>query len=343
MRRIGWLALLAATSGPALAQTVSISAPPTIGNVGNVTAAVSGTTEFRVSTTGVVTVVPGGGGSRQSTGNVSNTISLTCTGGTGGGKGPCNSNNVIVRVAPNATQTGRAQPLNGLQIAMGSAVLAANGAPTYNGETVTFTIQPIGRDVTRTFRLGFDLPISGGFGPSGAASSGLTVQAGFAPNFTAVVSGAATATTRNGTDIAKLSDLTFGAILPLEGQTGTVSINAISGNRQSSNPAGVLLRPGITASRGLYSVTSEGGQMISVSVPTSFTMTGPGTPINVTLTSTADPGLVVGGDAGGIITASGSPGSSGTTELGIGGSFTVTGPMTPGAYSGTFSVVFAWN
>ena len=341
-RWISGLVLLGAAACPAFAQTVGITAQAGVGEVGNVTAAISGTTEFRVSTTGAVTVASGSG-SRQTTGNVINTIGLTCTGGSNSPSAPCNKNKVIVQVTPTATQTGRAQPLNGLQIAMGTAVLAAGGAPTYNGETVTFTIQPIGRDNTRTFRLGFDLPISGGFGPSGAASSSLTVQAGFSPNFTVLAGGAATATTRNGTAITKNSDLVFGAILPLTGQTATVSIDAFNGNRAASNPAAVLLRPGIATSRAVYSISSEGGQMMAVSVPTSFTMTGPGTPITVSLTSTADPGLIVGGDAGGMITVPGSAGSSGTTELGIGGSFSVTGPMTPGAYSGTFNVVFMWN
>lgn len=328
---------------PAPAQTVSVTAPGNIPNIGNVTAAASGITEFRVSTAGAVSVVPGGGGTRQTAGNVANTITLGCSGGSGNSSNPCNSTNVIVRVTPTTTQLGRAQQVNGLQIAMGTAVLAANGAPTYNGEVVTFTIQPIGRGNTRTFRLGLDLPINGGFGLSGLASSSYRVDAGFTPNLTASGNGAARATTRNATLITKDTDLSFGAILPLTGQTGTISIDAANGNRASSNPGGVLLRPGLASTRATYTINSEGGQLIAVSVPPSFPMTGPGGSITVSLASTADPGLVVGEDVGGMVTVPGSLGTTGTTSLGVGGSFTVTGPMTPGQYQGNFNVVFMWN
>ena len=341
-------AFVAITAGvlataPVGAQTVSVIAPGNIPNIGNVTAAASGTTEFRVSTAGAVTVVPGGGGTRQTAGTVANTISISCAGGAGNANSPCNATNVIVRVTPTTTQTGRAQQLNGLQVAMGTAVLAANGAPSYNGEVLTFTIQPIGRGNTKTFRLGLDLPITGGFALSGAASSSYRIDAGFAPNFTASGNGAAVATTRNATSIAKTSDLSFGAILPLTGQTGTVSINGITGTRASSNPSGVRLRPGLPTTRAAFTINGEGGQMIAVSVPPSFVMTGPGGSITVSLNSTADPGMVVGDDVGGFVTVPGSPGNAGLAGLGVGGSFTVTGPMTPGAYSGNFSVVFMWN
>lgn len=345
-RKFGALVAVAAivlSTAPVSAQTVSVIAPGNVPNLGNVTAAASGTTEFRVSTAGVVTVVPGGGGSRQTAGTVDNTISLTCAGGPGNTKNPCNSSNVIVRVTPTTTQTGRAQQLNGLQIAMDTAVLAANGAPTYDGEVVTFSIQPIGRGNTKTFRLGLDLPITGGFALSGAASSSYRVDAGFAPGFTASGNGAAVATTRNATVVAKTSDLSFGAILPLTGQTGTISVDAITGSRASSNPGGVLLRPGLPTTRAAYTINGEGGQMIAVSVPPSFVMTGPGGSITVSLNSTADPGVVVGEDVGGMVTIPGSIGSAGMAGLGVGGNFTVTGPMTPGAYSGNFSVVFMWN
>lgn len=347
LKRHGALLAVAASASwfaPAAAQTVTVVAPGNIPNIGNVTAGTSSTTEFRVSTAGAVTVVAGGGGgTRQTAGSVSNTISLTCSGGAGNASSPCNATNIIVRVTPTTTQTGRAQQLNGLQIAMGTAVLAANGAPTYNGEVVTFIIQPIGRGNTKTFRLGLDLPITGGFGAAGAASSSYRVDAGFTPNFTASGNGAAVATTRNGTLIGKTTDLSFGAILPLSGQTATISIDAATGGRSSNNPGAVLLRPGLATTQAAYTIRGEGGQMINVSVPPTFVMTGPGAPITVSLTSTADPGLVVGEDVGGLVTIPGSPGSSGLAALGVGGSFTVTGPHTPGGYSGNFNVVFMWN
>jgi hypothetical protein len=340
-RRLAAGALIGCAALPAAAQTVGISAINNNPNIENVTAAVSGVTEFRVATNGSVSVASGTG-SRQTVGNVVNTITLTCTGGSNSPGAPCNANNVRVRVTPTTAVTGRAQQLNGLQIALGAGTsYAAGGTPSYAGEAVTFTIQPITRGGTKTFRLGLDMPITGGFGPSGVATAAYTVQAGFTPNLTASQTGTARAVTRNGTSIAKTSDLAFGAILPLSGQTSTVTIDATTGARSRSN-AGVLLRPS-TTSRALYSIQGERGQVISVSVPLSFQMTGPGAPITVNLVSTADPGLIVGGDAGGEVIIPGAAGNSGSTSLGVGGSFTVTGPMTAGNYSGTFNVVFNWN
>jgi Domain of unknown function (DUF4402) len=319
-----------AYAGAAGAQAVGVTAPGNIPAIGNVTAAVAGVTEFRVATGGAVSVVPGGTGTRQTAGSVANTITLTCSGG-GSSNNPCNSTNVIVRVTPTTTQVGRAQAVNDLQIAMGTAVQVI--APSKVGEVVTFTIGPIGRNSSKTFRLGLDLPISGGFGASGTASSSYKVDAGFTPNLTATGSGAAIATTRNGTSVAKDSDLTFGAILPLDGQSGTVSISAANGDRASSNPNGVRLRSGDVTSRAQYSIQGEGGQILSVSVPASFSLTGPGSSITVTTTKTI----------GASVTISNGPGASGTALVGIGGSFPVTGPMTPGQYNASFDVVFTWN
>lgn len=322
--------LVGVCAGRADAQAVGVTAPGNIPNIGNVTAAVSGITEFRISSGGAVSVVPGGTGTRQTAGNVTNTITLTCSGG-GNSNNPCNSTNVTVRVTPTTTQTGRAAAINDLQVAMGTAIQVV--APSKVGEVVSFTVGPIGRNSSKTFRLGLDLPISGGFGLSGAASSSYKVEAGFAPNFTAVANGAAIATTRNGTSVVTDTGLTFGAILPLNGQTGTVTIDAATGNRTSSNPSGVLLRSGISASRAQYTINGEGGQLLSVSVPSSFTLTGPGTPITVTTTKTI----------GGSVTLSNATGSNGTAIVGVGGSFSVTGPMAAGEYTGNFSVVFSWN
>lgn len=332
MRRGALSALLAGVyAASAGAQTVSVTAPGNIPDIGNVTAAVSGATEFRVATGGTVSVVPGGTGTRQTVGNVANTITLGCSGGSNTASSPCNAQNVIVRVTPMNTQVGRAQLINDLQIAMGTAIQVV--APSKVGEVVTFTIGPIGRGSTKTFRLGLDLPINGGFGASGLATSSYKVDAGFTPSFTATGAGAARATTRNDTAIVKDSDLAFGAILPLDGQSGTVSISSANGDRASSNPTGVRLRPGDATSRAQYSIQGEGGQILSVSVPASFSLNGPGSPITVTTTKTI----------GGSVTISNASGASGTASVGVGGSFPVTGPMTPGSYSASFSVVFTWN
>lgn len=321
--------LMTIGASAAYAQTVAVTAPGNIPAFGNVTAAISGPTDFRVSSAGAVSVASGTGSTSTTT--TANTVTLTCSGG-GGGSNPCNTNNVSVRVVPTTTLVGRASAVKNITIAMGTATQVT--APSADGAGVKFVIGPIGRNSSKTFRIGLDLPISGGFGASGAASASYQVQAGFATTYTASGNGAATATTRNGTQIVKNSNLSFGTILPLNGQTGTVSINASNGDWSTTNPSGILLQSGLPTTRAAYTINGEGGQVISVTVPGSFDMnrSGGGT-LTVTTTKTI----------GATVTLPNSTGQSGSTTFGVGGSFPITGPTLGGTYTGTFTVTFNWN
>ncbi len=340
MRGFRFHALLLATAamlvaGPAHAQRIDITVPANTPDIGNVTAAISGTTVFRVSTSGSVTVISGTG-SRQSAGAVSNTITIGCTGNNNGVKDPCNAQNVVVRVTPTATQTGRrADRLTNLQAAINSGAQIVR-APIWDGNSLTFTIGPIGHRGSKSFRLGLDLPILGGFSAAGRTTSGYLVEAGFAPDYSASGSGAAAATVRNPTQIDKGPDLRFGAILQNGASTGTITLDATTGVVSSSNPGGLVVNAhsAIPAGRALYSIASEAGQLINVTVPTSFTMTGPGGLITVSTTKTF---------SGGSVTMPGSPGTSSNQDIGIGGTFNVSGKLNSGSYTGTFSVVFSWN
>jgi hypothetical protein len=88
-----------------------------------------------------------------------------------------------------------------------------------------------------------------------------------------------------------------------------------------------------TPTRATYTVSGEGGQVFSITVPTSFQMTGPGTPLTVSLTPTAS----------GSQTLSSALGSAGTFPFGVGGSFPISSTTTTGAYSGSYSITVQYN
>jgi hypothetical protein len=151
---------------------------------------------------------------------------------------------------------------------------------------------------------------------------------------------ASQATTSTGTIfqpilLAKNSDLSFGTVVrPISG-TGTVTIAASDGQRALTG-AGALLNtgPNAAAGRAAYTVTGEGGQTFSITVPANFNMvrTGGSDTIQVSLTPTATTGLL-----------SGALGATGTTNFGVGGSIPISNTTASGAYTGTFNVIVAYN
>jgi len=144
-----------------------------------------------------------------------------------------------------------------------------------------------------------------------------------------------TATIFQPIQLAKNSDLSFGNIVrPISGD-GTVTIDPASGNRTSTGPLAIInTGPNSTPGRASYTVTGEGGQSFSITVPASFNMTrqnGSET-IQVTLSSTAGAGSL-----------SGVLGTTGTATFGVGGTIPVTSGTASGAYAGNFVVTVAYN
>src|SRR5262249_23710157 len=93
-------------------------------------------------------------------------------------------------------------------------------------------------------------------------------------------SSATQATTASGTIfqpivLAKNTDLSFGTIVRPSTGNGTVTVAAADGARTLSG-SGALLTSGTAAARATYTVTGEGGQAYSVTVPANMTMTRSG-------------------------------------------------------------------
>jgi len=132
--------------------------------------------------------------------------------------------------------------------------------------------------------------------------------------------------------IAKDSDLAFGTIVRAVTGTNTITVNETTGARTLTGAGdGVLVTSTVT--RAAYTVTGEGGQTFSISVPATFSMTGStsGT-ITVNLTPTAATG-----------TLSGTVGAAGTATFGVGGDFSLPSSQATGQYSGSFTATVAYN
>jgi hypothetical protein len=130
--------------------------------------------------------------------------------------------------------------------------------------------------------------------------------------------------------IAKTADLNFGRIqIPPTGSS-TITLNAGTGSRTVTGGGFAYPTPAPTTAA--FTVSGEGGQQFSLSIPSTFNLTGPSTiPVSVTDTAPNSPSL------------SGGLGGAGTYSFTIGGSFTITNTTPTGAYSGTLTVSLDYN
>jgi hypothetical protein len=343
MSRIGAMLVAGALAIAAPAQAndaivVTISSPL---NLGSVVAATSGDTVFRISpSNGGVTVVSGSG-RRMTTGAVQALVSVTCFGrgikiddsdgdqGAGNDKKQCDKTNLPFRIGAVGSPTGRAKPLTNFSVSMGTASLVGSVSGT---NPIAFTIGAVPQNQTKTFYVAADFPIAGGDSgkPSGDGVSGFYINVVTNSGTPVVmVNGTATVRALRGMSLTKSSDLTFGKVSrPLSG-SGTVTIDAAAGTRTTSN---VVAFPTPAFSAASFQVSGEGGQSFSVSIPSSFQLTGAGT-LTVTTNHTV----------GASPTLSGSLGAAGTYNFSVGGSMTLTSTTPLGGYSGVLPITVDYN
>lgn len=313
----------AAGATRAAAQIISIDSVeanvPALGVV--VSPAAGGDSLFRISASDGSVIRVSGNAVRLGTGTTRALVTVTCT----GTAELCSTARETVSVSAAGTPTGRATALTNFTVAAGPNPPSL-GPVTQTASTTTFEVSGIPAGATRNFYLGADMGIRDDSGGStGSASSGFSVSV---PANT--VSGQAIATVIRPINLAKNSDLAFGAVVRPSLESSTVSISPNDGSRTISGGNGVLV--GTAASRATYSVTGEGGQVFSISIPSTFTMIGPET-LSVTTSSSAS----------GTGVLSGALGSAGSFSFGIGGSTTVTSATPAGTYSGTFNVTVQYN
>ncbi len=322
---LGLAFVLGAVAGAAQATpsyTVQVTANA---DLGKVTSAASGDTNFRIDpTTGNVTITNAGGAVRSTNSATRAMVTISCTGATG----DC-SKNINVQLTSAGGPLGRARALTRITFTMGSAVLA--GGPGLPGSG-SFTIGPIGLNSSKTFFVGADFAIAADDSglSTGPAEADFTVFTAEAPaTATSGPTGRFLATILRQLSISKTQDLVFGVVSTPTTGNGTFTIDPATGARTTVGAVGFGTP---TPTRATFAVTGEGGQAFSVTIPATFQMTGPQA---MTVTTT--------NSAGAAPLLSGAIGSQGSFNFGVGGQIPVNATTPNGSYTGNFTVTVAYN
>ena len=324
------LIVLAAAATPAVGHaasyTLNVTGPVDLGSVAT---APNGDTVFRVDpATGSVSVLSGGG-RRLSTASARVQVNVTCKPSRVGDT-DCTTKNVSIQIGTIGALSGRTRAFSAFYAASGTASVVTPPAGTV---PVSLQLAPLGDNTQKNFFLGADFPVAGD-------DSGLASGNGENAFFVYVVDANGVMVVGD-TDrgkikafrslaIAKTQDLSFGTLLrPMSGSS-TVTLNAGTGSRTVSGGGFGFASPAPT--RAAFTITGEGGQQLSLSVPTSLTLAGPANlPVTITKTGSNSPSLNAG------------LGNAGSYSFSVGGSF-VLNPTTPtGPYSATLTVTVDYN
>lgn len=134
--------------------------------------------------------------------------------------------------------------------------------------------------------------------------------------------------------IAKTADLAFGTVVRPATGAGTAVVSA-AGARTVTGGV-VALSSGATPAAAAFTVSGEGGQSISVTIPATFSMVNG--PDSLTVTTSNN---LTGSAAA--QTLSNALGGAGTLGFTVGGSVPIASTTTTGLYSGSFTVSAAYN
>lgn len=325
------LLVLTAAPGIAFAQEIE-SITSGMPDYGSIVSAPSGTSVFRANpNSGTISRVSGNA-ARLTSGNSRATVTIACN------HGSCRNRSIAVRVGSAGSPSGRVDALTNFTIAAGTANFET---PPSGTNPVSFTLRPVGsNNGTITFYIGADLPVEGNESAAspGNATSAFYVfiaPAGTTPTLattTGPSSGLAIARVFRPITITNSTPLAFGRILRPTTGHGSVSLSATTGTRTVAG-TGALGLGTPTPTRAAYSVSGEGGQAFSISVPSNFQMTGPGTPLPVSLSSTASGSQVL----------SGALGAAGNLSFFVGGQFSLNSTTAQGEYTGSFTVTVQYN
>ncbi|MCR5879204.1 DUF4402 domain-containing protein [Phenylobacterium sp. J367] len=128
-------------------------------------------------------------------------------------------------------------------------------------------------------------------------------------------------------NVTKNTDLNFGSVIRPTSGSGTIIIDANSGNVSTSNLAQAN---GNTPTRANFTVEGQPNANINVTYPNNVTLTRAGGSETLTVYLTSSMG---GGQIGG----------GGTVQFNIGGQVTLSSSTVIGAYSNSFTVTVAYN
>jgi hypothetical protein len=319
------LAPLGAWSTDAFGQTYTVTSIAATGTVGNIASPGSGTTTLTLSPSG--TFSPSG--IRVSSGSVVYTVTVKC-----GSQNACNNagTNVAVQIQDTGGATGRLLALQNFTAAAGTDTIIT--APSGSNPT-TLTIGPIGKNATKTFVMGFDIPITNS-GSTGATTRNfqvLVAPTGNTPSNSGA--GTMTATVFNPIAVGVTSQMAFGSIVKPSSGTSTVTLTT-GGVVTATGSAAVVATSAHSAAG--FSVTGEGGQAYSLTVPGTFVMnSGTNTLAVTTTTSFGSTSTLT------TQTFTGALGAAGTFNFSVGGSFGISSATPSGAYTGNLVVSVNYN
>ncbi|WP_293898881.1 DUF4402 domain-containing protein [Phenylobacterium sp.] len=319
-------ALLAAPAASAASYVVNIGGGLDLQSVAT---AAAGDTVFRINPSSGAVTVQSGAGRRLSTTSVRGQVTITCKPSRPTDTA-CTTANVPMRIGTIGPLIGRARALTNFTVAMGTASVV--GPPT-GTNPLGFQLAPPGDNTPKTFFVGADFPVAGDDAPlaSGNGENSFYVYAVDPAGLEmAGDSDKGKVKALRALAVAKTADLSFGRIQIPPSGASTISLNASTGTRTVTGGAFAFPTPAPT--RGAFTVTGEGGQQVSLTIPTTFNLTGPST-IPVTVTNTAPPSPSL----------SGGLGSGGTYSFTIGGSFAISNTTPTGAYSGVLTVSIDYN
>ena len=313
---------------PVAAQSyVIVSASTT--SVGNVAAAASGTTTFTVNPASGSITKKSGNGARVSNTASRSLVTISC-----GNQSACGTDNPKILIGQTGAPTNRANALTLFTLSTTGAtasIMTAAGT----GNSIVAVLAPIGQNSSKTIYVGMDATYSGDDSAlaTGSASASFSVTVTRNNGAGSVTSsGQVVANVFRNLTVSNGSNLSFGRVSRPQSGSGTVNLTAGTstvavtgiGVAAISNP------PPTSAS---LAATGEGGQALTVAVPSTFTMSNGTSSLTVT-TNSVNAGAQV---------LSGTVGSAGTLSVAVGGSFPLTTTTILGAYSGSFVVTFQYN
>lgn len=134
--------------------------------------------------------------------------------------------------------------------------------------------------------------------------------------------------------VTKNADLRFGTVVRPASGAGSVAVSAAGARTVAGGVVG--LASGDTPQAAQFTVDGEGGQSVSVTIPSTFTMANGTDTLTVTTTNNLSGSAAA-------QTLSNSLGSAGTLAFRVGGSVPVASTSPSGVYTGSFTVSAAYN
>lgn len=317
------MALLLAGAAHAQSYTVdSISD----GSFGDIVSAASGSSTFRAASSSGAVTRQSGGAVRLSSNSVYSVITIRCT-----GNNLCNSASVYVTLELAGSPTGRLGSIPSINLTNGTATItAAYSAGSY----IVINLNPIPRNTSRTFLLGYDVPVLGNDSaqPTGnAVTSFLITASRLSGGGSDSLVGNITAKVIRPIEIAKTADLQFGSVT--RPSTGTGSLTLTPDGVATATGTNVLRYPSPAPTAAAFTISGEGGQAVTVSVPSTVTLSGSAGSVIATTNATGDGAQVL----------SGSTGAAGTVQVKVGGTIPLSGSTAIGTFTGTLVVTVQYN